>query len=102
MSEHNKPIRDLSPIEYLIDFINTQLVLTFQEEKNLEYLYDLQMGLPVKASYKEKSKRTKLATQGVKKCKVCQQVLNITEFYNGFGICKHCYSERRKQKRLER
>ena len=102
MSEYDKPIRDLSPIEYLRDFINTQLVLTFQEEKNLEYLYDLQRRLPVKAPQKGKSERTKLATQGVKKCKVCEQVLNINEFYNGFGICKHCYSERRKQKRLER
>lgn len=101
MSEREQPIKDISPINYLRDFINTQLILTFEEEKILNYLYDKQRGLPVRMP-KQKSERTELAKQGYKKCKMCGEILPLSQFYKHFGICKECYSIKRKRAKYER
>lgn len=101
MSEYDKPIRDINPVDYLRDFINTSLILTFEEERILNYIYDKHRGLPVKMP-KPKSERTELAEQGFKKCKMCGEILPLTQFYKNFGICKECYSIKRKRARYER
>ena len=69
-------------------------MLTFEEESILNYIYDKQRGLPVRMP-KQKSERTELAKQGFKKCKMCGEILPLTQFYKHFGICKECYSIKR-------
>ena len=101
MSKYNEPIRDISPIDYLRDFISTYLVLTFEEESILNYIYDKHRGLPVRMP-KQKSERTELAERGFKKCKMCGEILPLTQFYKHFGICKECYSIKRKRAKYER
>ena len=101
MSKSDKPIIDWSAPDYLRDFINTYLVLTFEEESILNYIYDKHRGLPVRIP-KQKSERTELAEQGFKKCKMCGEILPLTQFYKHFGICKECYSIKRKRAKYER
>lgn len=93
MSKPDKPIIDWSAPDYLRDFINTQLILTFEEEAIVNYLIDKSRGLPVRMP-KQKSERTK-------KCKMCGEILPLTQFYKHFGICKECYSIKRKKAKYE-
>ena len=63
MSQYDKPIRDINPIDYLRDFINTSLILTFEEERILNYLQNNQNNTWKKKPI-TKSERTTLAEQG--------------------------------------
>ena len=102
MSEREQPIKDWSAVSYLRDFINTALILNIYEQEIIDYLYNKVKQLPVKMPKKKvaKTEKTKLAEQGLKKCKVCQQILDISEFYKDYGVCKICTQEIRRQKRL--
>ena len=100
MSQYDKPIRDINPIDYLRDFINTSLILTFEEERILNYLQNKQNNTWEKKPI-IKSERTILAKQGFKRCKVCGQIFEFSEFYKHYGVCRYCTQEIRRQKRLE-
>jgi hypothetical protein len=102
MSEREQPIKDWSAVSYLRDFINTALILDVYEQEIIDFLCDSPRNVPAKVPRKKiiKSERTKLAKQGLKKCKVCQEILDISEFYKDYGVCKICTQEIRRQKRL--
>lgn len=98
MPKSDKPTIDWSAPDYLRDFINTQLILTFEEESIVNYLIDKSRGLPVKMPVVKK-KIKQVITE--RQCKICGEVLEISKFYKGFAICKECFSEIRRQKRLK-
>jgi formylmethanofuran dehydrogenase subunit E len=102
MPEYDKPIKEINAIEYLREFINVSLILTNTEQQILNYLYDKHRNLPAKmpetkAIKKQKSERAMLAANGLKRCKMCGEILPINFFYNNFGICKKCFSVYRKR-----
>lgn len=99
MSEREQPIRQWNAVMYVRDFINTALILTQEEEKILHYICDKARDLPVLPP--RFTKDAKILKKRIKKCNVCGQNLDITEFYTYFAICKKCYSKKRKQERKE-
>ena len=82
MSKRDEPIRDWSAPDYLRDFINTHLILTFEEEEIIDYLYDQYRGLPVEMP-KPKLQKYRL-------CQRCGELKNVECFDGKNTICREC------------
>ena len=87
MSKYDEPIRDINPVDYLREFISTALILTIQEEKIINFIYDNYRGLPVEPPIKYGSK--------YRTCLRCGEVKPVGLFEGRKTICKEC---RRKEK----
>ena len=77
-------------------FIWRATSLTSEEENILKKISHLPENIDYSKSFKKINKL--LALQGLKRCRRCGKVLEITEYYKHMAICKHCYNSKRKRR----
>lgn len=70
--------------------------VTLAEENLLKKIPDLVKKQGYTESFKKVNKL--LALQGLKRCRKCDRVLEVTEYYKHMAICKHCYNSKRKRR----
>lgn len=105
MSEYNKSLGELSAEDYLQDFIDFNLTLTFQEERILEEILQTEQArkrLEMLEEKLRKQRKRELKALGLKTCKVCKKELPISDFYPEMALCKKCHNKIRALRQKKR
>ncbi len=95
---YDKNLPSAQAMAHILEFIRS-LVITWEEEQNLKRLLSLPQEIHYTRDFKKINKL--LFKQGLKRCRVCGRVLNISEFYKNMALCKKCYGNKRSQTRKE-
>jgi hypothetical protein len=105
MSEYTKSLGSLNIEQYLQDFIDTYLTLTFEEQRKIEELQNSEIAKIKLARLEEKlrkQRKRELKALGLKTCKVCKKDLPISDFYPEMAMCKKCHNKIRALRQKKR
>lgn len=87
MAKLNDSTYEINAIEYLYNFINTELALTFEEQMILSEI-----------NPKFMTDKNFLKEMNKKQCRICGLIKDISEFYPRHRVCKKCYNDKRYKK----
>ena len=100
MEQYNRSLGELNAVEYLHEFIETYLALTFKEE---QFFNASNINEKLDKFYFENNlipnQKKHLKKLGFKVCNACKKRLELDEFYSNMCVCKNCYNKQRKLKR---
>lgn len=88
--DFNESVSGLNAVQYLHEFIDTQLILTDEERKNLAKIKNLFYGKPLR---KVKIKSELMSDYGLYLCEKCGKYKRKGAFTSNEKICKKCLNK---------